>query len=265
MALKGSTFKHKKETKLKIKLNNAKYWKGKNRSEETKDKISKTKKGKKLSDHHKKKIGKGLKSAYSTGKRSAWNKGKSTSFETIEKRVNSRKGYTHSKNTRKKISKANTGRKLTDSHKQKLSFLHKAENLSIESRILYRNHRLTQIFPKKDTKPEKMFQLALDLQQLKYEKHKAVIGQPDVFIEPNICIFIDGDFWHANPSLYKANDMMYGKKIAAEIWAYDRMINDELTKQGYLVLRIWESTIKESNNSEMNSIMNMIKERIKNW
>ena len=36
-------------------------------------------------------------------------------------------------------------------------------------------------------------------------KHKPIRGQPDVFIHPNICVFVDGDRWHANPKpfIYK--------------------------------------------------------------
>ena len=40
-------------------------------------------------------------------------------------------------------------------------------------------------------------------------KHKGVLrAQPDIFIEPNICIFVDGDYWHCNP-----NDYVYKKKL----------------------------------------------------
>lgn len=102
-----------------------------------------------------------------------------------------------------------------------------------------RRHR---VFPKKDSKPERMMQIALALNGIKFEKHKPIIGQPDIFIEPNICIFVDGDYPHANPKKYKPDDMIWSKK-ASEKWAYDIQINNELSKLGYFIIRLWDSDI----------------------
>lgn len=56
---------------------------------------------------------------------------------------------------------------------------------------------------------------------------------PDFFIEPNICIYADGDYWH-NLENVKTND---------------QKINIYLNKSGYKVIRFTESEI--NNNPEL--------------
>ena len=64
----------------------------------------------------------------------------------------------------------------------------------------------------------------------KQKKHFTIIGQPDIYIEPRICVFCDGDYWHNYPK---------GNKR-------DKIVNIKLKKQGYKVLRFWEHEIKNS-------------------
>jgi DNA mismatch endonuclease (patch repair protein) len=91
-----------------------------------------------------------------------------------------------------------------------------------------------------------MMQIALTLNGIKFEKHKPIIGQPDIFIEPNICLFIDGDYWHANPNKYSSEVSITKDKKAKNIWARDIQVNNELSKMGYLIVRLWESDIKKN-------------------
>ena len=65
-----------------------------------------------------------------------------------------------------------------------------------------RDARAKQVLPVKDTKPEKDLQEILNEKGIEFEKHKSILGQPDIFIEPNTCIFVDGDYWHANPEQF---------------------------------------------------------------
>ena len=78
--------------------NNGRYWLGKTRPKETRDKISKSHVGKSLSDEHKCKI-------------ALSNKGKCRSMETKEKIRHALVGHLVLDTTRKKISIANTTRK----------------------------------------------------------------------------------------------------------------------------------------------------------
>src|SRR5574337_583262 len=69
-----------------------------------------------------------------------------------------------------------------------------------------RKARSNQIFPKKDTKIEKMMQIALSLNGIKWTKQKLFENDQfyhrvDLFIEPNICVECDGDYWHKKPDV----------------------------------------------------------------
>lgn len=125
-----------------------------------------------------------------------------------------------------------------------------------------RNKHLVSIakakFPFKNTKPERMMQIALTLNGIKFETHKPIIGQPDIFIEPNICIFVDGDFFHANPEKYNAEKILKRGKKASEIWARDSYVNHKLNEEGYNVIRIWESEILKDVSKPAKNILELI-------
>jgi len=74
-----------------------------------------------------------------------------------------------------------------------------------------------------------------------------LIGSPDIVITPNICIFADGDYYHANPKKYNENDYIEKcRKTAKQIWEYDAKVTSELQKQGYEVIRFWEHDINKN-------------------
>ena len=108
-----------------------------------------------------------------------------------------------------------------------------------------REARLKQIFPVKDTAIEIFMQKELEKRKIKFKKHIAIIGQPDIFIEPNLCIFCDGDYWHANPLYVKESRIVVRKKTAKQIWENDKKVNNELNRRGFEILRFWESDIEK--------------------
>ena len=126
-----------------------------------------------------------------------------------------------------------------------------------------RKARLKQVFPKTDTKIEKILQKGLRKKGIEFEKHKPIVGQPDIFIEQNICIFADGDYWHGNPTMFNPNDEITssgGRKKVREIWTKDEKINQSLELRGYNVLRFWEHEIKENPEKCIQKIIKIIKE-----
>jgi len=142
------------------------------------------------------------------------------------------------------------GKKETEVHKKNISLaMQKRKERdgyinSLETRIKQRNARMKQVLPNKDTSIEKKMQEKLLEENIEFEKHKSLIGQPDIFIEPNICIFADGDYWHRR----------FGAKER------DEYVNKKLKEQGYKVLRFWESEI----NDNLTNTINIIKEYAKN-
>lgn len=214
-------------------------------SQETRDKISKSLKGRKfLPDSHYEKL-----SIMFTGEGNP-NYGKSMSDEQKEA-----------------VSKSQTGRKHTEEHNQKISDNNarywKGKKHSEQSIQKMKEKRVYQKQPMKDTKPEKMMQTALTIENIKFETHKPILGQPDIFIEPNICIFVDGDFWHGNPELYDADKILIGTRKVSDVWARDLMINHELNKLGYQVIRIWASDIMNTSPDSAKHIITLIKSAIR--
>ncbi|MEK6881417.1 MAG: DUF559 domain-containing protein [Nanoarchaeota archaeon] len=95
--------------------------------------------------------------------------------------------------------------------------------------------RLYFTFPKKDTSIEIKMREELTKRSIKWIKHK-VIGnivhkyQCDIFIEPNIVIECDGDYWHKYPN---------GRDI-------DKIRTNEMKEKGYIVFRFWENEINKN-------------------
>lgn len=168
---------------------------------------------------------------------------------------------------KKKIIEANKCRKLTD--KQRIEMSKRMQGMfkgnknpfygkthDDKTREIIREKRLKQIIPYKDTRPERMVQIALSLESIKFEKHKAITGQPDIFIEPNLCIFIDGCYWHGCTECKPYENLSEKQKNRI---VSDMKTNHKLTSMGYFVLRIPEHEIVKNNANSINKIMNIIK------
>lgn len=145
-------------------------------------------------------------------------------------------GKCHSEETLRKMSRVKSGAQnaMYGNHhseevRRKISETKKSQHLHLSElhREKIRRVRLQMVFPRRDTSIEVKMQRFLSGAGVPFETHKPIIGQPDIFVEPNICIFCDGDYWHHYPD---------GKER-------DREVNMELRGQGYTVIRIWEHDI----------------------
>lgn len=56
----------------------------------------------------------------------------------------------------------------------------------------------------------------------------------------NCIIEFNGDYWHANPKIYKKTDLIRGTP-ASDIWKKDSVKMNEAKKLGYRTLTVWES------------------------
>lgn len=176
--------------------------KGKKASEETRNKLSESHKGKKPSDETRKKMS--GKTPWNKGKKGqiAWNKGKKGVMP-----IPWNKGKPQTEEER---------RKNSESHKGQIPWITGKKHLE-ESKAKMREKRQYQVMPRFDTIPEKMMQKALTLENIVFQKHKLFkIGNTthrvDIFIEPNICIEVDGIYYHSRPY-----ELERDKKIDAEL------------------------------------------------
>jgi DNA mismatch endonuclease (patch repair protein) len=130
----------------------------------------------------------------------------------------------------------------SEEHKAKIregvmQFYNSADSEGARAKI--RESRAKQKFPFNDTSIELELQEALMEEGIKFTPQKYELkGTPDIFIEPNICIFADGDYWHNIP-----------KQIEK-----DKNINKYLISEGYEVLRFWEHDIHKNLEKCINDI-----------
>lgn len=123
----------------------------------------------------------------------------------------------------------------------------------------------------RDTRPEMRLRKALFARGYRYRVHyRSVAGKPDIaFPRKQVAIFVDGDFWHGNSWKargFKSLEAQFRAWNNPEFWiakvksniARDRKVNRELSRQGWIVLRVWESQLAESFQSCLRSITRTI-------
>lgn len=101
------------------------------------------------------------------------------------------------------------------------------------------------------TKPELLLAKTLFARGHRYRKNnKTVFGKPDLtFKKIKLAIFVDGEFWHGKDWFerkkdHKTNQEFWNKKIERNI-ERDKEVNEELTKQGWTILRFWGKDIEK--------------------
>ena len=266
----------------KAKLGHKPWHKGKTGvySKEALEKMSKAKKGRKLSPEHIQKVSQALKGkkrplrseewqkkltqsirkshntpavkkklSESHKGQKAWNKGKKTPPEVIKKLSKSHMGIIPSEESRRKNSIAGIKRFQDPKEREK-----------------QRQIRLNMKIPQKDSIPEKIMQRLLREQAIEFNTHVPIMGQPDIFIKPDLCIFLDGNFYHANPKMHSADHLIWKKykntpeRRAKDIWEKDERVNKILESQGKTVLRFWEYDIENNPEKCLQKIIKAIKE-----
>lgn len=108
--------------------------------------------------------------------------------------------------------------------------------------------RLHQKILKKDTFPERAIHNILRKYNISFIKHKPITDikhtyQCDIFIEPNIIIECDGNYWHRYPNLRNI----------------DKIRNKELQQKNYVIIRFWEKDIKEDIKKCESKLISLIK------
>lgn len=87
----------------------------------------------------------------------------------------------------------------------------------------------------------------LDELGIKY-KRQLFIGRKsyDFALPGKVLIEVQGDYWHANPQIYKADDVFEGNgrgQTAQMIWDHDAEKKRHAESKGFTVIYLWESDI----------------------
>lgn len=125
----------------------------------------------------------------------------------------------------------------------------------------------------KNTRPELALGKTLWKKGLRYRKHYKITGSPDfVFVSKKIAVFVDGDYWHGNNwRLRKYKNRKEELDSYSEYWKKkilrnierDKAVNKALKKQGWKVLRVWESQIKKDIDKVTHKILDVWGKAIK--
>ena len=203
-----------------------------------------------------------------------WNKGKKTGLIPWNKgKPSPMKGKhrTFTEEWKRNLSKGHKGKKLSEETKKKMGVMppgFKGHNfgkkLSAETRKKIREKRWEQApIPQEGNKFELSVFNALREGGIEFEQHKKIIGIPDIFIKPNLCIFLDSDYHHANPSKYPDAFLLWPSKgvTAKSKRLYDKKIRDELRAEDYKIITgLWYSDWKKDKEKFFQKILKSIKE-----
>lgn len=128
-----------------------------------------------------------------------------------------------------------------------------------EVRKFLRDLRLSRVYPPKDTSIECSVQDGLKRTGIEFKTHVPIMNtcQTDIFIEPNICVFCDGDFFHANPKFWDRNNLR--SPIQIKNLKRDEKANRVLHKNGYIILRFFGDEIRNNLDGIIQQILKVVK------
>ena len=114
----------------------------------------------------------------------------------------------------------------------------------------------------KDTKPEISLRKLLFAKGIRgYRVHYKLPGKPDiVFPGKKIAVFIDGCFWHKCPQCFvkpQTNKRFWKEKIDSNV-ERGKIVNKQLKKMGWKIVRIWEHEVRKNLNK---SYLKIFKEK----
>lgn len=130
-------------------------------------------------------------------------------------------------------------------------------------------HKIMSAVKSKDTRPELKLRKALWKEGLRYRvNYKKLPGKPDiVFTNLKVVVFCDGDFWHGHNWAIRGQSSLQEELSGYSQYWRDKILrnierdeenNKALKAQGWTVLRIWESDIK----NDLDSCVEAVKETL---
>lgn len=161
-----------------------------------------------------------------------------------------RRGVVYPKEAKLKQSAKLTGRP-SEKKGKKWEEICSTPEIAASSRLIKKEKALFRVPSFKPSSIELLLKEQLLKENIKFKfqyvvavkKRQGWITVADFFIEPNLCIFTDGDFYHAYPGKYKFDNKIIGGKTAQQVWDHDFNINLELINNEYQILRFWEHEI----------------------
>ncbi|MCX6157595.1 MAG: very short patch repair endonuclease [Ignavibacteriae bacterium] len=114
----------------------------------------------------------------------------------------------------------------------------------------------------KDTLPERLVEAYLNRKKIYVSrKYNNIVGKPDfIFRRKKVLLFVDSDFWHGHLKrcvMPKSNQEYWNKKILRNR-ERDKIVNKQLRKEGWTVIRVWEYDIKKNVEQSLRKVIKAI-------
>lgn len=145
-----------------------------------------------------------------------------------------------------KIGETHTGKNSG----KRSNFHKKIEQILISLSITFESEKYS-LFKKYNTFLKKIYSPIVDILLTEYK----------------IVIECNGDYWHANPKIYKSSDIFHtfsGVRTAKDIWGFDKSRKEQIESFGYIVITIWESDYNKDFEIIKGNILNAIKNQKNN-
>lgn len=87
-----------------------------------------------------------------------------------------------------------------------------------------------------------------------WRRHWPLVGRPDfVFPRQRLAVFVDGCFWHGCKihGTQPSSNQVYWLQKLQNNKTRDRLVNRELRKQGWIVLRVWHHELSQKNHLQV--------------
>lgn len=121
-----------------------------------------------------------------------------------------------------------------------------------------------QAIKSKDTEIEIILRKELWSRGYRYRKnYKKLIGKPDITLTKyKIAVFCDSEFWHGK-NYHESTDRIgtnaaYWKQKILRNIERDQEVTEQLTKDGWTVLRFWEKEIRKNTGGCIQTILDAI-------
>ncbi len=126
-------------------------------------------------------------------------------------------------------------------------------------------HRVMASIRKRNTRPELALRRALWALGVRgWRCHTSrVPGSPDVcFFRWRVAVFVDGVWWHGHPDYLPRGrrGAYWDAKIAGNV-ARDVRVNSELSRAGWLVIRLWDLDVLQNAAAAARRVLRAVEQR----
>lgn len=126
-----------------------------------------------------------------------------------------------------------------------------------------RSHIMSRI-RSKDTKLDLAMESILKSSRMSFRKYPEMFGKPDFLIRKNLVVFCDSSFWHGRNwktlknKLVKGNNSAYWVSHISKNRKRDKTVNKKLRKEGYSVVRFWDTDVYKRSEWCINEIRKLL-------